>query len=147
MLSPQETTRFRRDLRRMRRRGKDLEKLKRVVRLLVAEEPLEVRRRDHALVGEWLGYRDCHVEPDWLLIYKVDGEHTMGSRYIVEVDGSVITALHKTQQEDGGELDTHGQKYLDGMEARAGGQIIVQVGVVHTVQSPQGGDRMHHHVL
>ena len=74
MLSPQETTRFRRDLRRMRRRGKDVQKLQAVVRLLVHEQPLAPRYRDHPLVGDWLGYRDCHIEPDWLLIYKIDRE-------------------------------------------------------------------------
>ena len=74
MLTPQETTRFRRDLRRMRRRGKDVQKLQAIVRLLVQEQPLAPRHRDHPLGGDWLGYRDCHIEPDWLLIYKIDRE-------------------------------------------------------------------------
>ena len=69
MLTPQETTRFRRDLRRMRRRGKDVQKLQAIVRLLVQEQPLAPRHRDHPLGGDWLGYRDCHIEPDWLLTY------------------------------------------------------------------------------
>ena len=68
MLTPQETTRFRRDLRRMRRRGKDVQKLQAIVRLLVHEQPLTPRHHDHPLVGDWLGYRDCHIEPDWLLV-------------------------------------------------------------------------------
>ena len=72
MLTPQESTRFRRDLRRMRRRGKDIDSLKAVVRQLVQEQPLAERCRDHPLIGDWSGYRECHVEPDWLLIYKVD---------------------------------------------------------------------------
>ena len=72
MLIPQETTRFRRDLRRMRRRGKDVQKLQAVVRLLVQEQPLAERHYDHPLVGAWSGYRDCHIEPDWLLLYKID---------------------------------------------------------------------------
>ena len=72
MLIPQESTRFRRDLRRMKRRGKDLEKLKKVVRLLVEEQILPDRYRDHNLVGDWSGYRDCHIESDWLLLYKID---------------------------------------------------------------------------
>ena len=74
MLTPQETTRFRRDLRGMRRRGRDVQKLQAIVRLLVQEQPLAPRHRDHPLVGDWLGYRDCHIEPDWLLIYKIDRE-------------------------------------------------------------------------
>ena len=52
MLIPQETTRFRRDLKRTRRRGKDSEKIKDVIKLLVAEEPLPERLRDHPLVGD-----------------------------------------------------------------------------------------------
>jgi mRNA interferase YafQ len=74
MLTPQETTRFRRDLRGMRRRGRDVQKLQAIVRLLVHQQPLAPRHRDHPLMGEWLGYRDCHIEPDWLLIYKIDRE-------------------------------------------------------------------------
>lgn len=72
MLVPRETTRFRRDIKRMRRRGKDLEKIKGVIRLLSAESPLPERMRDHLLVGDWQGYRECHIEPDWLLIYRTD---------------------------------------------------------------------------
>ena len=72
MLTPQETTRFRRDRRRMRRRGKDIGKLESIVRILLDEEPLPERQRDHQLTGNWSGYRECHIEPDWLLIYKID---------------------------------------------------------------------------
>ena len=72
MLIPQESTRFRRDLKRMKKRGKNIEKLKSVVRLLVQEESLPERYQDHNLVGDWSGYRDCHIEPDWLLIYKIE---------------------------------------------------------------------------
>ncbi len=72
MLKPQESSRFRRDLRRMKRRGKDLEKLKKVVRLLVEEQLLPDNYRDHSLVGDWSGYRDCHIESDWLLLYRID---------------------------------------------------------------------------
>ncbi|MDJ0574823.1 MAG: type II toxin-antitoxin system YafQ family toxin [Xenococcaceae cyanobacterium MO_234.B1] len=72
MLIPQESTPFRRDLKRIKKRGKDLEKLKSVVQLLVEEQPLPERYRDHNLVGDWSGYRDCHIEPDWLLIYKIE---------------------------------------------------------------------------
>jgi mRNA interferase YafQ len=45
-----------------------------VVDALRHRRPLAVRHRDHALAGEWLGWRDCHIEPDWLLIYRVDGD-------------------------------------------------------------------------
>ena len=74
MLTLQESTRFRRDLRRMKKRGKDLENLKVVVQLLAQEQILPERYRDHNLVGDWSGYRECHIEPDWLLLYKIERE-------------------------------------------------------------------------
>ena len=54
----------------MLKRGKDAEKLKLVIASLVDEEPLAERYRDHPLVGNYRGRRECHLEPDWLLIYK-----------------------------------------------------------------------------
>ena len=74
MLNPQESKRFQRDLKRIKKRGKDIEKLKSVVRLLSQEKLLPERYRDHSLIGDWSGYRDCHIEPDWLLIYKINQE-------------------------------------------------------------------------
>ncbi|WP_337174989.1 type II toxin-antitoxin system YafQ family toxin [Paludisphaera sp.] len=66
-------TQFRRDVERQKARGKDLAKLADVVETIRARRPLDARHRDHALSGEWKGRRDCHVEPDWLLIYGVHG--------------------------------------------------------------------------
>ena len=45
-----------------------------MVRALAAGEPLEEQHRDHPLIGNWSGFRDCHVEPDWMLIYRVEDE-------------------------------------------------------------------------
>jgi mRNA interferase YafQ len=67
-----QTTQFSRDVKRMRKRGKDLLKLQKVVRLLASGSPLEPKFRDHPLVGPWQPARDCHVEPDWILIYTMD---------------------------------------------------------------------------
>jgi mRNA interferase YafQ len=69
-----QTRQFARDLKRVTKRGKNLGKLKRIVSLLAKEEPLEARHRDHTLTGNLKHYRDCHIEPDWLLIYTVDDE-------------------------------------------------------------------------
>ena len=75
MLKPIYATKFKRDLKRMEKSGKDPEKIKAVIRLICNEEPLEARHRDHPLSGNWKGFRDCHVEPDWILIYNVvDGK-------------------------------------------------------------------------
>lgn len=66
--------RFDRDLRRMLKRGKDVDKLQAVVDTLQRGEPLEPRHRPHPLSGDWISYWDCHVEPDWVLIYQVTDE-------------------------------------------------------------------------
>ena len=58
-------------MKRAEKRGKDMAKLKAVVILLIEDAELDPRYRDHPLKGEWLGYRDLHIEPDWLLLYRV----------------------------------------------------------------------------
>jgi mRNA interferase YafQ len=73
MRTPVYTGQFRRDIRRAQSRGKDMLKLRDVLSLLIAAEPLPPRLNDHPLAGDWSGYRDCHIEPDWLLLYKTDG--------------------------------------------------------------------------
>jgi len=65
------TSQFKQDVKRMQRRGKDLEKLKRVLETLMKEEKLAQEYRDHVLVGQYKGTRECHIEPDWLLIYEL----------------------------------------------------------------------------
>ena len=65
------TRRFRKDVERVGRRGKDLAKLRVAIDLLCAGQPLPPRYRDHALLGELKGFRECHLEPDWILIYAI----------------------------------------------------------------------------
>jgi len=55
------------------KRRKDMAKLREVILLLIEGKPLPARYKDHPLGGEWNHHRDCHIEPDWLLIYKLDG--------------------------------------------------------------------------
>lgn len=55
----------------MQRRGKDVQKLKRIVEALAADSPLPHNARPHPLTGEWKGKMDCHVEGDWVLIYEL----------------------------------------------------------------------------
>jgi len=66
------TKRFERDLRLCKRRGKDLDKLWAIVDRLLAEQPLDSRHRVHRLSGEWSQAWECHIEPDWLLIWHAD---------------------------------------------------------------------------
>ena len=63
---------FERDTKRALCRGKDGSKLADVIELLTGDQPLPVKLRDHPLKGEWAHHRDCHIEPDWILIYKVE---------------------------------------------------------------------------
>ena len=74
MRTPISGAQFRRDVKLARKRGKDMSKLRETIMLLVEDKPLPPRYKDHALAGEWSHYRDCHIEADWLLIYKVDGD-------------------------------------------------------------------------
>ncbi|PKO21986.1 MAG: type II toxin-antitoxin system mRNA interferase toxin, RelE/StbE family [Chloroflexi bacterium HGW-Chloroflexi-1] len=80
MRTPNYTTQFERDLRLAERRGKDLEKLKALLKALIHEEPLSERQRDHPLVGNYKGRRECHIEPDWLLIYKLVNDEIIVER-------------------------------------------------------------------
>ena len=66
------TTRFRRDLRRAARRGKNEERLREVIEILVASEPLEARHRAHQLMGSMAPLWECHIENDWLLVWDED---------------------------------------------------------------------------
>lgn len=68
------TVRFRRDLKMMVKRGLDPDKLRAAVKLLAKGEPLPEGYKDHGLKGEYLGCRECHIQPDWLLIYEADGD-------------------------------------------------------------------------
>lgn len=74
MLTPVRSGQFRRDVKRAEKRGKDLAKLRELLGLLLAGEALPAIYKDHPLKGDWKGYRDAHIEPDWLLIYRVAGD-------------------------------------------------------------------------
>ncbi len=63
------TTQFKRDVKRMQKRHKNMEKLKKAIESLINEEELPAKMIDHPLVGNYKGTRECHLEPDWLLIY------------------------------------------------------------------------------
>ncbi|MBP7136075.1 MAG: type II toxin-antitoxin system YafQ family toxin [Sphingomonadaceae bacterium] len=80
MRTPVSSTAFRKDTKRCQKRGKDMAKLRAVILLLIEDAPLEPRHRDHPLKGEWAGYRDLHVEPDWVLIYRVTEEELLLAR-------------------------------------------------------------------
>ena len=68
------SNRFRKDLKLAKRRGLDLRLLKDVVDLLAQEKALPDSNKDHALTGKYAAFRECHIKPDWLLIYRVEEE-------------------------------------------------------------------------
>ena len=71
-LLPRVTTRFKRDYKKAVKQGKDLAKLDSVMEYLVEEKTLPANLSDHALSGDYKGYRECHVSPDWLLMYNIE---------------------------------------------------------------------------
>jgi mRNA interferase YafQ len=73
MRTPVYSNQFRRDVKLAQKRRKDMEKLKTLIALLLDGSPLPAAYHDHPLRGEWGSFRDAHIEPDWLLIYKTDG--------------------------------------------------------------------------
>ncbi|MEA1867580.1 MAG: type II toxin-antitoxin system YafQ family toxin [Thermodesulfobacteriota bacterium] len=80
MFNPVYSRQFDRDIKRMKRRGKNPEKLKIIIRSLISKEPLDPIHRDHKLIGNWQGRRECHIESDWLLIYKTEIDHIVFER-------------------------------------------------------------------
>ncbi|MDO4983897.1 MAG: type II toxin-antitoxin system YafQ family toxin [Eubacteriales bacterium] len=65
------TSKFQKDLKRVQRRGYDISLLTEVIRQLSSGEPLPEKNRDHNLTGDFAGCRECHITPDWLLIYEI----------------------------------------------------------------------------
>lgn len=86
MRAPSYTTQFERDLRLMQRRGKSVDKLKVILTKLIKEEPLAERQLDHPLTGNYRGRRECHIEPDWLLIYKLVDDEIIFERTGIHTD-------------------------------------------------------------
>jgi mRNA interferase YafQ len=74
------SSQFKKDVKRMDRRGKDLAFLRRLLDLLIAGNPLPPEYKDHPLRGNYSGSRDCHIEPDWVLIYTLEENHVRFER-------------------------------------------------------------------
>lgn len=74
MLKIEYTRRMKQDAKRMSKRGKDMSKLANMLDLLAAQKLVPSQFHDHALTGNWKDFRACHIEPDWLLIYRISGD-------------------------------------------------------------------------
>lgn len=77
---------FKRDVKLAQKRGKDMIKLRDLIRMPAGETPLPARYKDHPLSGDWKHHRDCHIEPDWLLLYKTDDTDLYLVRTVTHAD-------------------------------------------------------------
>ena len=74
MMEIKTTSKFRKDLKQAKKKGLNIDLLQKVVDDLASGKKLDERHHDHALVGDWVSFRKCHIQPDWLLIYKISGD-------------------------------------------------------------------------
>ena len=74
------TNQFKKDYKRIKKQNKDLIKLQDVIEKLSDGERLEQKNKDHQLSGIWKNHRDCHIEPDWILIYRTTSEELILER-------------------------------------------------------------------
>ncbi|MCL2377576.1 MAG: type II toxin-antitoxin system YafQ family toxin [Defluviitaleaceae bacterium] len=75
LLELKKTAQFRKDLKRVLKRRLNVDFLDEIIQTLRERKPLEPKHHDHALTGDYTGFRECHIQPDWLLIYMVDGKN------------------------------------------------------------------------
>lgn len=66
--------RFKKDYKTLIKRGYNIKLLEQIIEMLAKEQPLPIKNRDHNLTGDYIGFRECHITPDWLLIYKIEKE-------------------------------------------------------------------------
>ena len=68
------TTQFKKDYKRAIKRGRKIELLEKIVELLAMGEALPEKNRDHELSGDWAVHQECHIQPDWLLVYRIEDD-------------------------------------------------------------------------
>ena len=78
MLSVRVTKQFRKDVKKARKQGKPLDTLKKVMQDITEGETFSSEHQDHALIGSYNGNRECHLSPDWLLIYDIEDDAILG---------------------------------------------------------------------
>lgn len=80
MLKPVYLRSFEREIAKAKKRGLDMSKIKDLIEDLINEKPLAAKHKNHKLKGNFVGYWECHIEPDWLLVYKKDDTHIYFAR-------------------------------------------------------------------
>ena len=68
------SSQFKKDFKKVQKQNKDTSKLKSIIETLISEQKLDEKYLDHPLSGGWKKYRECHISPDWLLIYKIEAD-------------------------------------------------------------------------
>jgi mRNA interferase YafQ len=71
------SSKFKKDLKRAKRRGHDVSRLRKIISQLAFEQTLEPKYKDHALIGNYTGTRECHLSPDWLLVYRYESSNKL----------------------------------------------------------------------
>lgn len=77
MLNLRYSNKFKKDYKLVQKRGYKIDKLKEVITILREQKSLPEKYQDHALMGNYVGFRECHIEPDWLLIYKIENDELL----------------------------------------------------------------------
>jgi len=77
MFNVTRSSKFKRDVKRCQKQNKDMSKFKTIHELLISGTPLPQKNRDHSLSGIWSGFRECHIEPDLLLIYRINEKENL----------------------------------------------------------------------
>ena len=98
MLEIVPSNQFRKDLKLARKRGLKIERLKEVVNILAEQKKLEDKYRDHGLSGEYKGFRECHIEPDWLLVYRIDEDVLSRHAFIASAESPVSVRLYPSHR-------------------------------------------------
>jgi len=80
MYRPVYTRQFKKDIKKAKKQGKDIEQFKLIAHTLLSGKPLDPIFRDHKLIGNYKGRRECHVKSDWLLIYKIEEDRLIFER-------------------------------------------------------------------
>jgi len=80
MLKFTNTKNFRKDLKKMEKRGKKRNKIDALISTIINEQQLNLKYKNHTLTGNYAGYLECHIDPDWLLIYKLEEDRVIFER-------------------------------------------------------------------
>lgn len=100
MLNDVLTTKFKKDFKKAKKQGKNIKLLKQIIEQLRNQQPLDIKYKDHALTNNWDGCRECHLTPDWLLIYEIDEDNNTLSLLRTDSHSELLEDLNMLQKLD-----------------------------------------------